>query len=141
MDYNNNHHKNQYHYKGGYGKRLKTNNFNSFKQLNFDPYNEAYNVDKMIFTNRNSNPGFNINTPNDNCDLIQPNSLPGNGDSGQKNNSSLLEVQNFNRLFILYPKEASKEELTKAFERFGKIQAISIIKDQNTQTEKGIYFD
>ena len=82
-----------------------------------------------------------MNTKNNSYELNQANSSPSSDGSRQKYNTNRSEVQNFNRLFILYPKEASEDELNRAFEKFGKIQMISIIKDQNTQTEKGIYFD
>jgi hypothetical protein len=137
MDYssNNSNQNNNHHYKGINNKRLKTTNINSFKPSIFGNYQEPNNVNTVIYTRRNTNCS-NMKAENNFYDLKQPSSSAGS--NRQKFNSNGSEAQNFNRLFILYPKEASEEDLARAFQKFGRIQAISIIKDQNTQNKKGI---
>jgi hypothetical protein len=45
----------------------------------------------------------------------------------------------FSRLFILCSRETTEQELKEAFQKFGEIQDIWIVRDHNTNMEKGLY--
>lgn len=51
-----------------------------------------------------------------------------------------LDNPPFSRLFVLYPKVANMHELQQAFEQYGPIEDIWIVKDKDTLTTKGIAY-
>ena len=45
------------------------------------------------------------------------------------------------RLFVICHKSLEEEDLRKAFEKFGRIEDIWVVKDKNTGENKGSFFD
>lgn len=135
-------------YTNNQNKRLKIKNFGSYTKPQFyGTYNDYNMGNSSNYNNNNRNNYHEMNQMNNfNGEFLTHKPKPnhfGPIRKFPKKFTKLSENGNsyFNRLFILYPKEASEEELNEAFKSFGNITDISMLKDQTTQIEKGLLLE